>query len=61
MMLNELEIVVWYTFLKRQEFNVKSAESVINSTAYCAKELLNSREVISMFEANFNAYNKQFL
>lgn len=60
-MLNEIEIVAWYTFLKRSEFNVKSAESVINSTAFCAKELLNGRPVIAMFEAYFTAYNKQFL
>lgn len=61
MMLNELEIVTWYTFLKRSEFNVKSTESVINSTAFCAKELLNSKETLAMFNAYFTLYNKQFL
>ena len=61
MMMNELEIVTWYTFLKRSEFNVKSAESVINSTAFCAKELLNNKEILCMFEAYFLVYNKQFL
>jgi hypothetical protein len=61
MMLNELEIVAWYSFMKRQEYNMSSAEDVINCAAYCAKTLLNTNEVIEMYEVYFSNYNKQFL
>ncbi len=40
-MLNEVEIVTWYCFLKRQRYNVQSVENIIKCAAYCAKEQLN--------------------
>jgi hypothetical protein len=61
MMLNEYEIVAWYTFMKRQVFNVKSAENVINCAAYCAKKLLNPPSVLEVYDSYFCVYEKQFL
>jgi len=40
---------------------MSSAEDVINCAAYCAKTLLNTNEVIEMYEVYFSNYNKQFL
>ena len=40
-MLNEYEIAVWHTFVKRLSFNVKSVENLLLSSAYLTKELLS--------------------
>lgn len=57
-MLNEVEIVTWYCFLKRQRYNVQSVENIIKCAAYCAKESLNEEQKLKSYESYFQAYEK---
>ena len=53
MMLNPYEIVTWFLFLKKQEYNAKSTERLILYSAYLAKELLNPPDKIEHFTRYF--------
>ncbi len=52
-MLNLFEIVHWYTFLKRLQFNVKSAGNLVQSSACVAKKLLTKQSHHLIFENYF--------
>ena len=60
-MLNQFEIVHWYCFLKRLTYNVKSAQNVVQTSAYLTKKLLLKPQTFLMFENYFNKYDRRFV